>query len=160
MARKTSKMPALTPHEKRMRNTSRKLREALERLVKGLPTHPALQKRSYRLTVATLAREARVGRNAIYTNHRAMIDELRRASDRKIVPEKLAAWEDKLAQQRTLIQVLQIEERRMVTENAVLLKRILEAETEVERQKRHNARLIAERDRAVKPVPLARGPKS
>jgi hypothetical protein len=160
MARKTSKTPALTPHEKRLRNTDRKLREALERLVKGLPTHPDLQKRSYRLTIATLAREARVGRNAIYTNHRSMIDELRRASDRKIVPEKLAAWEDKLAQQRTLIQVLQIEERRMVTENAVLLKRVLEAETEAERQKRHNARLIAERDRAVKPVALPRGPKS
>lgn len=58
--------------------------------MKGLPTHPDLQKRSYRLTVATLAREARVGRNAIYTNHRSMIDELRRASDCKIVPEKLA----------------------------------------------------------------------
>ena len=154
------KMAALTPHEKRLRNTDRKLREALERLVKGLPTHPDLQKRSYRLTVATLAREARVGRNAIYTNHRSMIDELRRASDRRIVPEKLAAWEDKLAQQRALIQVLQIEERRMVTENAVLLKRILEAETEVERQKRHNARLITERDRAMKPVALPRGPKS
>jgi hypothetical protein len=159
MARKTSKMPALTPHEKRLRNTNRKLREALERLVKGLPTHPDLRKRSYRLTVATLAREARVGRNAIYTNHRSMIDELHRATDRKIVPEKLAAWEDKLAQQRSLIQVLQIEERRLVTENAVLLKRILEAETEVDRQKRRHARLIAERDRAVKPVPLAREPK-
>lgn len=73
MARKLSKTPALTPHEKRLRNTDRKLREALERLVKGLPTHPDLQKRSYRLTVATLAREARVGRNAIYTNHRSMI---------------------------------------------------------------------------------------
>ncbi|WP_439360132.1 hypothetical protein [Bradyrhizobium sp. DASA03007] len=160
MARKTGKMPALTPAEKRLRNTHCKLREALERLVKGLPTHPDLQKRTYRLTIATLAREARVGRNAIYTNHRSMIDELRRACDRKIVPERLAAWEDKLAQQRTLIQVLQIEERRMVTENAVLLKRILEAETEIERQKHHNARLIAERDRAVKPVPLPRGPKS
>lgn len=160
MARKPSKTPALTPQEKRLRNTDRKLREALERLVKGLPTHPDLQKRSYRLTVATLAREARVGRNAIYTNHRSMIDELRRASDRKIVPEKLAAWEDKLAQQRALIQVLQIEERRMVTENAVLLKRILEAETEVERQKRHNARLVAERDRGMKPVSIPRGPKS
>jgi hypothetical protein len=80
MVRKSSKMPALTPHEKRLRNTDRKLREALERLVKGLPTHPDLQKRSYRLTVATLAREARVGRNAIYTNHRSMIDELRRAT--------------------------------------------------------------------------------
>lgn len=106
MARKTSKMPALTPAEKRLRNTHCKLRDALERLVKGLPTHPDLQKRSYRLTVATLAREARVGRNAIYANHRSIIDELRRASDRKVVPEKLAAWEDKLAQQRALIQVL------------------------------------------------------
>ena len=89
-----------------------------------------------------------------------MINELRRASDRKIAPEKLAAWEDKLAQQRTLIQVLQIEERRLATENAVLLKRILDAEADAERHKRHNARLIAERDRAVKPVPLVRGPKS
>ena len=160
MARKSSKTATLTPHEMRLRNTDRKLRDALERLVKGMPAHPDLQKRSYRLTVATLAREARVGRNAIYTNHRSMINELRRASDRKIVPEKLAAWEDKLAQQRTLIQVLQIEERRLATENAVLLKRILDAEADAERHKRHNARLIAERDRAVKPAPLARGPKS
>src|SRR5208283_3468700 len=68
MARESSKTPA--PHEKRLRNTDRKLREALERLVKGMPTHPDLQKRSYRLTIATLAHEARVGRNAIYTNHR------------------------------------------------------------------------------------------
>lgn len=160
MKRKSTAMPALTPHEKRLRNTDRRLREALDRLVKGLPTHSDLQKRSYRLTVTTLAREARVGRNAIYTNHRQIIEELRRASERKIIPEKLAAWEDKIAQQRALIQVLQIEERRMVTENAVLLKRVLEAETEVERQKRHNARLIAEMDRAARPVPLTRGSKS
>ncbi|UIJ90900.1 hypothetical protein Q1M64_02580 (plasmid) [Sinorhizobium meliloti] len=68
--------------------------------LKGLPTHPELQKRSYHLTVATLAREAHVGRNPIYTNDRSTFDELRRASDRKIIPEKLSAWEDKLAQQR------------------------------------------------------------
>lgn len=156
MAHKIDRTPALTPPEKRLRNTERKLREALERLVKGLPIHPDLQKRSYRLTIATLAREARVGRNAIYTNHRPIIEELRRTSERTVIPNKLAAWEDKLAQQRALIQVLQIEERRMVTENAVLLKRILEAEAEVERQKRQNTRLIAERDRGSKPVPLAR----
>lgn len=36
--------------------------------------------------------------SAATPNHRSMIDELRRASDRKIVPEKLAAYEDKLAQ--------------------------------------------------------------
>ncbi len=44
----------------------------------------------------------------------------------------------------------------MVTKNAVLLKRILEAETQVERQKRHSDRRVAVRDRAVKPVPLPR----
>ncbi|WP_245303177.1 hypothetical protein [Rhizobium esperanzae] len=63
-------------------------------------------------------------RIAIYTNRR-QINELRRANDRKVVPEKRAAWEDKLAQQRSLIQVLQVEERRPVTENAILLKRFL-----------------------------------
>ena len=51
MARKSSKTPALTPHEMRLRNTDRKLRDAMERLVKGMPAHPDLQKRSYRLTV-------------------------------------------------------------------------------------------------------------
>jgi hypothetical protein len=119
----------------------------------GLPTHPDLQK-PYRLTVATLAREARVGRNVIYTNHRPMIEELRRADNHRIIPDKLAAWEDKLAEQRSLIQVLQLEERRLVTENAVLLKRILEAEAEAAKQNRRNARLIAERDQALKPTVL------
>lgn len=82
---------------------------------------PDQQKRPYRLTVATLACAARVGRNAIYTNHRAINDELRRASERKVIPYKLAAWEDKLAQQRALIRVLQIGERCTVREHAVLL---------------------------------------
>ena len=87
MTYKIDKMPALTPPEKRLRNTERKLREALERLVKGLPTHPDLQKRPYRLSIATLAREARVGRNAVYTNHRPIIEELRRASERTVIPK-------------------------------------------------------------------------
>jgi hypothetical protein len=154
MANKTGRKGPLSPYEKRRCTTHRKLREALERLVKGLPTHPALQKRPYRLTVTALAREARVGRNAIYTNHREIIEELRRADQRRVVPDKLAAWEDKLAQQRSLIQVLRIEERRLVTENAVLLKRLLEAKAEAVRHKRHNDRLVAERDQARKPIAL------
>lgn len=52
------------------------------------------------------------------------------AADREDHPREAFGLGDKLAQQRSLIQVLQIEERRMVTENAVLLKRILEAETD------------------------------
>ncbi|MBB5577582.1 hypothetical protein GGD50_006237 [Rhizobium paranaense] len=48
----------------------------------------------------------------------------------------------------------------MVSENTVLMKPTLKAETQVERQKRHNARLIAERDRTVRPMPLHSAPKS
>jgi hypothetical protein len=158
MMRKTARKLPLSPYEKRLSNTNRKLQEALERLVKGLPTHPALLKHPYRLTVTTLAREARVGRNAIYANHREMIDALRRADQQRIVPDKLAAWEDKLAQQRSLIQVLQIDERRLVTENAVLLKRLLEAQAEATRQKRHADRLIAERDQGLKPIAMVPRP--
>ncbi len=154
MTIKTTRKPRIDPYQKRRLETERKLREALERLVKGLPTHPALEKGAYRLTVTTLAREARVGRNAIYANHRSIIEELRHASRQRVVPDRLVTWEDKLAQQRSLIQVLQIEERRLVTENAVLLKRVLEAEAEAARQARHNARLITERDQALKPVTL------
>ena len=44
--------------------------------------HPTLQRSRYRLTVATLARESSVAHNAIYTNHRMLIDELRHASAR------------------------------------------------------------------------------
>jgi hypothetical protein len=115
-------------------------------------------KHPYRLTVTTLAREARVGRNAIYANHREMIDALRRADQQRIVPDKLAAWEDKLAQQRSLIQALQIDERRLVTENAVLLKRLLEAQAEATRQKRHADQLIAERDQGLKPIAMVPRP--
>lgn len=145
----------LSPYEKRLHETERKLREALERLVKGLPTHPDLKKRPYRLTVAALAREARVGRNAIYTNHRVMVEELHKAGRQRAVPDKLAAWEDKLTEQRNVINVMRLEQRRLVTENAVLLKRALEAEAEATRQRRHNACLIGERDDALKPVALA-----
>ena len=153
MARDIRKL-RLNPYEKRRRDTERKLREALERLVKGLPTLPELQKRSYRLTVTTLAQEARIGLNAIYANHRAVIEDLHRADQQRVVPDKLARWEDKLAQQRSLLQVLQIEERRLVTENAALLKRLLDAETAAGRHQKQNARLIAERDEALKPILL------
>lgn len=152
MARKTAHMLPLSPYEKRLRNTNRKLQEALARLLQGLPTHPALQKRPYRLNVTTLAREARVGRNAIYANHRTMIEELRRADRQRAVPDKLATWEDKLAEQRTIIAALKNTERRLTTENAVLLKRALNAEAAAARHQRHNARLIKERDQALKTV--------
>ena len=154
MARDAGRMPALNPYEKRRQETDRKLRDALDRMIKGTPRDASSQKRSYTLSVANLAREAGVARNAIYTNHRAMIDALRQAAQRRVVPSKLESWDDKLAQQRAVIDVLKTEQRRLVTENAALLKRAIDAEVAAARHQRQNARLLKERDDAHRPVAL------
>jgi chromosome segregation ATPase len=154
MVRDVDRAPVLNPYEKRLRETDRKLREALDRLVKGTPRDASLQERRYELSVASLAREAGVARNAIYTNHRAMIDALRQAAQQRVVPRRLENWEDKLAQQRAVIDVLKTEQRRLVTENAALLKRAVDAEAAAARHQRQNARLLKERDDAHRPVVL------
>ena len=49
--------------------------------------------------------------------------------------------------------------RRMITENAVLLKRALDAEAEAAQLRKHNARLIVERDAALRPVRVGSKPR-
>lgn len=158
MARDASRMPVLNPYEKRRQETDRKLRDALDRMIKGTPRDASLQQRSCQLSVASLAREAGVARNAIYTNHRAMIDALRQAAQQRVVPSKLESWGDKLAEQRAVIEVLKTEQRRLATENAALLKRAIDAETAAARHERQNVRLLKERDDARRPISLVPRP--
>jgi len=160
MARDASCMPVLNPYEKRRQETHRKLRDALDRLIKGTPQHGSLKDQRYTLSVASLAREAGVARNAIYTNHRSMIDALRQAAQQRVVPSKLESWEDKLAQRRAVIEVLKTEQRRLATENAALLKRTIDAETAAARHQRQNARLLAQSDREHRPVALVPRPST
>jgi hypothetical protein len=144
---------AVGQYEERLRRTRIKLRAALERLVAGRPSDPKLRKIRYRLTVSTLAREANVGRNAIYTNHRMLIDELHNATLQNGESPRDSA-KNKLNEQRAIIDDMKVAERRMITENAVLLKRALDAEAEAARHRKHNARLIAGRDASLRAVPF------
>ena len=101
--------------------TEARLREALERLVKGIPTNAELRRRrGYRLTVQTLAMEAAVSRNAIYTNHRGMLEAL-----------EAAKREDKIAELRAIIRGQVREIRQLATENATLLLRALITEEQL-----------------------------
>lgn len=138
-------------HEQRLQKTQARLNDALERLRKGCPIHP-LHQRGYTLTVAALAREAGVGRNAIYTNHRAIIDDLHAIVGDPM--KSVTSWQDKLDELHGLIRIMKQEQRRLVSENALLLQRALSAEAEADRHRRHNARLIAERDIALRAVPI------
>jgi hypothetical protein len=142
----------ISPYEKRLEASDIKLRDALERLVQGRPIHPRHQN-GCRLTVAALAREAGVGRNAIYTNHRAMLDALQAAAAAG-TSRPLASWQGKLDELHATIRAMKQEERRMISENALLLQRARSAEAEAERYRRHHARLVAERDVALRTVPI------
>lgn len=144
----------VTPYEDRRQVTAGKLRDALDRLVRGVPEHPSLCDRPYRLTVATLAREAGVGRNAIYTNHRGILEALAEAGKRRAVPDALTAVDKKLAEQRSIIAALQLQLRQLATENAGLLRRAVEAERRAERADQRNAQMTREIDALRRPVAL------
>jgi hypothetical protein len=129
-----------------MRATANKLRAALDRLVRGAPEHTASRHRIQRLTVAALAREAGVGRNAVYANHRDILDDLARARRRRLAPDRIGSMEEKIAEQRAVIDDMQLQIRRLATENAGLLRRAVDAERLAERVDRRNALLTREID--------------
>ena len=153
--KRTDRTPAPNPYEKRRAATDRKLRAALERLIEQRPSHHALQN-GYRLEIATLAREAGVGRNAIYTNHRSIIDALKLAAARP-QPKAAESLEEKVIELRAVIREMQVNERRLLTHNAALLQRATCAEADAERYRRQNARLVATRGDAVRPMPIGAG---
>lgn len=150
--KRTDRTPPPNPYEKRRAATDRKLRAALERLIEQRPSHPALQN-GYRLEVATLAREAGVGRNAIYTNHRSVIDALKLAAARSH-PKAAESIEEKVIELRAVIREMQVNERKLLTHNAALLQRATSAEADAERYRRQNARLVAARNDAKRPAAI------
>lgn len=119
-------------YEKRRDATEEILRQALERLKKGNPTHPQFQQRRYRLNVSTLAKEAGTSRNVIYDNHRGVLKDLRAAAERrsKVTSERVATADDKIAKLQKIICELKRMVRQLATNNAVLQARVLDAERE------------------------------
>lgn len=140
-------------HDQRLQKTQARLNDALDRLRKGCPDHP-LHQRGYTLSVATLAREAGVARNTIYTSHRHTLDDLQMMVGDPVKPT--ASRRDRLVELQELIEIMKQEERRLVSENALLLQRALASEAEADRHRRHNAKLIAERNIAPHAVPANR----
>ena len=133
MAFKLVQVSPATVYEDRRQVTAGKLRDALDRLARGAPEHPSLRRGPYRLTVATLSREAGVCRNAIYTNHRGILEALAKAGKHCAVLDPSTALYRKLAEQRAVIAALQLQLRQLATENAGLLRRVVEAERRAER---------------------------
>src|SRR6516164_7781841 len=133
------------PQARRRARTAERLREALARLLRDGSRRP---------TVATLAREAGVGRNAIYANHRAILDELRQAAAQHGADSQGESYIDRGNEHRRVIAELKNQLRQLATQNAALLKRALDAEANAARLDRRAARLTRTIDEMRQPVPL------
>lgn len=137
---------------KRMEATTEKLRAALDRLIQEdgqRSTVPAS-----RLTVAALAREAGICRNAIYSNHRDILDDLAKARRRQSQPSRTGLVEDRISEQRGMIEEMQVQIRQLATENAGLMRRAVEAERRADRAERRSALLTKEVDTLRRPTLL------
>jgi AcrR family transcriptional regulator len=142
-------MPAdktgITPQQKRRDTTAHRLRSALARLL--------AREGGVKLSVAALAREAGVGRNAIYVNHRNVIEELAQTASHetdttvasKGVPE--TDW-------RAVAAELKEQVRGLATENAQLLRRAQEVELAAARIEKRAAKLDLELRALRSPVHL------
>ncbi|WP_337271083.1 hypothetical protein [Oryzifoliimicrobium ureilyticus] len=139
-------------HDKRMEATAEKLRAALDRLIQGDGKRSIVP--ASRLTVAALAREAGVGRNAIYSNHRAILDDLNQALQRQSRPDRGHRVEDRISDQRSMMDEMQAQIRQLVTENAGLMRRAIEAERRADRAERRSALLTKEVDTLRRPTLL------
>jgi hypothetical protein len=140
------------PHDRRMEATAEKLRAALDHLSQGDGQRSIIP--VSRLTVAALAREAGVGQNVIYTNHRDILDDLIRARQRQRQPNRISVIEDNISEQRGMIEEIQIEIRQHATDIAGLMRRAIEAEHRADRAERRSALLTREVDALCRPMLL------
>jgi hypothetical protein len=134
-----------TPQARRRARTAQRLREALARLLRDGSRRP---------TVAALAREAGVGRNAIYANHSAILDELRQAATPHEAHSQVESDANRGLENRRVIAEQKNQLRQLATQNAALLKRALDAEAKAARLDHRAAQLTREIDEMRRPCPL------
>lgn len=108
-----------------------------------LVAQASLEGRTTRVTVAALAREAQVSRNTIYAEHSSFLEELASANPPRAGAQRSPPKSD-MSALRASIHELQDQRRLLATENASLLKRVLDAEKVVARLEKQNAKLVQE----------------
>lgn len=128
-------------YERRKADTKRRLREAIERLLAGTPQSPDVRGRKWKLDVKTFALEAGVSRNAIYQNHREILDELRSARTARGAKTQANGNNSETRRLKRELRRAEHEIRVLVTQKAELLARALIAEKQLKELRAHHHRL-------------------
>lgn len=136
----------LTPQQRRHAQTKARLREALQKLSAD-PVQP--------LTAAALAREAGIGRNALYTGHADVLGELRTLAAQLAAASKVSRRDREADGEE--IRRLEKDKQKLATQNAGLLRRALDAEERLKRSEDRNAQLLREIAKLRAPAVVPRG---
>lgn len=128
-------------YDQRKAATKRRLREAIERLRAAKPQSSAVRARKWKLDVKTVAQEAGVSRNAIYTNHAEIVEELREARTGLGARIGANASNSEARRLKRALQEAEYELGLLVTQNAELLARATRAEKELKELRAHHHRL-------------------
>jgi hypothetical protein len=114
------------------KRAERAYRAALERLIQGKATYAKHAGRPVKITPASVAREAGLSRNPLYTTHRTLLSEIEAATQRPTPAADLGATVGKLEAQigelHADVRRLAKEKRLLATENLGLLHRARQAE--------------------------------
>ena len=151
------KGPPKSYHQRRVQASVRKIREALDRLVRGHPAHKGLQDKRYKINVATVAEEAGVSRSTVYQNP-DLVAEIKRRASSEPRSDRRRSSEDKIEEQRQEIEHLTAEKRRLATKNATLVQRARSAEKEAARQKKRADKLDEEKQDLTRQLSKLRQP--
>ena len=137
-------MPA-APHpnqyEQRKTRTNERLHAALARLLAGTPQNPALQTQRWKLNVTTLAIEAGISRNTIYQNHPDVLEALQNARTARNPKGAAGGPSNELRALKRALRQAERDQDDLITENAKLLARALDAERELAELRIHHRRL-------------------
>ena len=87
------------PNSTLAKRAERAYRAALERLIQGKATYAKHAGRPVKITPASVAREAGLSRNPLYTTHRTLLSEIEAATQRPTPAADLAATVGKLEAQ-------------------------------------------------------------
>lgn len=132
----------VTPQARRWAKTDLRLKEKLAAMATDA---------NAKLAVAELARRTGVGRNVIYTHHASVLTELRRLRSERAKDVRAKGHGDR---QNASVQQMHAKCVEAATQNAVLLRRALDAEARAERAEMRNAQLVKEVARLSKPHPI------
>jgi hypothetical protein len=110
--------------KKRIDDTRQAYLDALERLKKGIPNHPDLKGKEYKINATTIALESGKSRNPLYHTHKDILDMINEVVNEDKKEEKKVRESSEVEILKQKIKDLEEQNKKLINVNATLLFKI------------------------------------